>query len=382
MRATRLKTARRHDPRRRSILLAGLRLTLSRFPAILWTYALNLGLALLFSLRLHAQLSSILSHSLAAQRLTSAFDLGTLLEALARLSHNAPSSGSANFLGLPLYLLGYFILVPGTLAAYQAPAAPATLAALLADGLAFFWRFIRITLLTALVSAAVLVPLSRFYGGWATHISNHHVGLPAFLARLPVAILIVLAAALLRLFFDLVEVYTVQLGSHLRPNGKPDRRVRRTLLPAFRTLRRHFVHACGTFLALAALGLLAVLFTGRIALHMLAQPRVWPVFLLSQAGLLFMLFTRFWQRGAETILCLDFPLSYASYNPQGYLRDNPQPDPALSPTMPAPPPDPPTYRHPDAQPNPEPIAPSLPTPDPGIFHHDPAPLPPQEPKIE
>ena len=43
-------------------------------------------------------------------------------------------------------------------------------------------------------------------------------------------------------------------------------------------------------------------------MHSLAQPRVWPMFLLAQLGLFLMLLMRFWQRGAETVLALDNPI--------------------------------------------------------------------------
>jgi hypothetical protein len=67
-----------------------------------------------------------------------------------------------------------------------------------------------------------------------------------------------------------------------------------------------------------------------------------------------LLASRFWQRGAETILAEDFPI--------------PAPQPATPPS------DQPHFSS-DPQPDPEPAAPSLPEPDPGVFHHD---VPPAE----
>jgi hypothetical protein len=341
----------------RSLLLNGFSLLLAAPGALLWTYALNLSLALAFSLRVHAQLSAILSHSLAAERLTSAFDLGTLTAVVERLNTNVPSTGGTAFLGLPFYLLGYFILVPGTLVCFQS-SGPSSLQNLVSSGLAFFWRFVRITLLTLVASAILLGPLLFLQARWFSHVDDTLNGRAALLNELPGIILIALVAALIRLYFDLVEVYTVQLGARFLSNGRPDRRIRRTLLPALRTLRANIFRAYGSFLALTLLGVAAVVFTGRIAAHMLAQPRVWPMFLLAQAGLFVMLATRFWQRGAETMLASDFPIPHLT----------PTAFPEQPPAMPPPPP----LRLPgDAQPDPEPAVPSLPEPDPGVFHHDP-----------
>ena len=396
---------------RRSILIHGLGLTLRRLPAFLWTYVFNLGLALLFSIGLHNSLSILLNHSLATQRLVGGFDLGTLAESALRLSEGPTGTASlqASHASVPAYLLIYFLLVPGTLFCYQT-ATPARLGTLLQQGLLHFWRFVRITLISLLVFTIVLGPLLALRRGFAAHVDRNVVGLSALLHNLVSYLLIFLVASLLRLYFDLVEVYTVQLGQHNRHNGKPDRRVRRTLRPALRTLRHNLARAWLTFLLLTLLGAAAVVLTARTAMHMLAQPRVWPMFLLAQAGLFAMLFTRFWQRGAETSLALQNPIldpnplpilpitsapisatdplhpkhpiwhpkpaSQPASHPGNHIDMIPpdpiypaplSPDAPLTPLVPAPTPAPAS----DPIPNPEPAPPSLDEPDPGVFHHEP-----------
>jgi hypothetical protein len=380
-----------------------------RLPAFLWTYAFNLTLALALCLPLKVQLSNLLDRSFAAQRLSSGFDLGTLSDAALRLHQGAPGQASsiASHASLPLYLLVYFLLVPGTLYCYLTRT-HARLSTLIRQGLLHFWRFVRITLLTLLAAFFLLGPLLVLERHWAIFIDDRFVGRTAFLLTLAGLLLVLLAASLLRVYFDLVEAYVVQLGTHPRPNGKPDRRVRRTLGPAFRLLRDHLARVWLVFLLLAALGSLAAFFTGRTAMHMLAQPRVWPMFLVAQLGLFLLLFTRFWQRGAEASLVLQHPIlpdesTPVTYDkrpttpvsppsvptedphPQDYPRHvemiyNPDPltplypaplsadDPIAPLTSPAP--HPPTAA-PDPIPNPEPATPSLDEPDPGVFHHDP-----------
>ena len=350
---------------RRSILLHGLRLVVTIPGALLWTYALNLGLALVFSLRLHAQLSSILDRSLAAERLNSAFDLGTLEAALHRISYHAPQTGNSDYAGVPLYLIGYFLLVPGTLFCFQADA-PSRLPILISSGISFFWRFIRITLLTGLVSILILGPMLAFQNHWSQYVDDRMVGSEALWREVPGLIAIALVAALLRLYFDLVEVYAVQLGEQVRPNGRSDRRIRRVLLPALRTLKANFARAYGSFLVLTLLGFAAVAAAAWSGAQMLAQPRAWPIFLLAQAGLFAMMATRFWQRGAETILALDNPLPQA-VPPPGF--DDPIDDRIIRYTPESEPPRP--HPVPDPLPDPEPAVPSLPEPDPGVYHHEP-----------
>ena len=357
---------------RRNIFTHGLSLTLRRLPALLWTYAFNLGLALLFSIGLNLQLTTLLNHSLAAQRLSSGFDLGPIGEIFLHL-HEGPMGDAGVALGhasVFLYLLVYFLLVPGTLFCYQTNA-PARLGTLLQQGLALFWRFVRITLIALLFSVIVLGPLFYLQGKWADYVDDHSVGRAAFFQTLSGNIVIFLVASVLRLYFDLVEVYTVQLGLQLRPNGKPDRRVHRALAPAWRTLRTHFSQAWPIFLFLTILGFAAVVLTARTSMHMLAQPRVWPTFLLAQLGLFLMLLTRFWQRGAETSLALQHPIAAPSVPPIVPIAGVGDPTRRIQLT--------PEHTSPatlEPIADPEPASPSLDEPDPGVFHHDPV-KPPQ-----
>lgn len=396
--------------RTRSILVHGLSIVLRRLPAFLWTYLFNLGLSLAFCFPLYKQFSQLLDHSLAAQRISSGFDLSTVLSSIMQLQHGSPgqdltitSSGS-----LPTYLLLYLLLVPGALFCYITRA-HSTLSNLLRQGLQHFWRFVRILILTLVAAFFILGPLALLERRWIRFVDEHFVGRPALLLILAGAGVVLLMASLLRLYFDLVEVYTVQLGTHTRSSGRPDRRVRRTLGPAFRLLRTHLVRAWVVFVLLAILGSSAAFFATQTAMHMLAQPRVWPMFLIAQAGLFVMLFMRFWQRGAEASLVLQHPITpeestatvpRANFShmhptapppvPEAVSPEHPyhvemiyNPDP-LTPLYPAPfSPDAPliepTASIPaiplDPIPNPEPAPPSLDQPDPGIFHRD-SPVPP------
>jgi len=296
----------------RNILTGGLKLTLRNWPALVWTYVFNLGLAWLFTLPLHKQINAITAHSLASQRLTGAFDLGTMTEVILKLAKGPGPATQGSYFSTPIYLVLYFLLVPGTLFCYQT-GTPARLFTLLKSGFDHFWRFIRITLISLVVSAPVLGGLHALQNLWSDHVDQHIVGRRAFLLEFGGLVVIGLIAAMLRLYFDLVQVYTVHLGQQSYPveagrKKRPERQIRRTFKPAWRTYRRNFLRTYATFVFLTLLGLAAVVLTARMAMHSLAQPRVWPMFLLAQLGLFLMLLTRFWQRGAETVLVLDNPI--------------------------------------------------------------------------
>jgi hypothetical protein len=103
---------------------------------------------------------------------------------------------------------------------------------------------------------------------------------------------------LLRLWFDLVEVYIV----HNVMDGES--RVRQALLPAYRLLFRYFFRAVGCFL-LAGFGGVTAL-AGCLLLWKTLVPahQVWLACLLSQIGLFVLLASRFWQRGIEVALVM------------------------------------------------------------------------------
>ena len=355
----------RPDTQNRSPLFNGLGLTLRRFPALLWAFAFNFIYSAVTTARVAGTIGVVTNSSLASRSLHHGFDLGTVAGLGLKLSEGTGLSPSFSTSVL-LYLATYFLLVPGTLLCYQT-GAPARLSTLLSAGLLHFWRFVRILILSLLVFALILGPLVAIWSKITDKIDASIVGRPSFLLDISGFLLIALIAAILRLYFDLVEVYTVQLGLNLRPNGKPDRRVRKTLGPAFRALRYNFGQAYLPFLLLALLGFVAVALTARISMHSLAQPRVWPMFLLAQTGLFLLLFTRFWQRGAETTLAINRPILEKPIVRTTFVPRDPIPPPThFESTYPV---------LVDPIPAPEPATPSLLQPDPGIYHHD-VPTPP------
>jgi hypothetical protein len=295
--------------KQRSLLAGGLSLTLRNWPALVWTYIFNLVLSIVFSLPLYGQINAITGHSFGSQRLTGAFDLGVLGGLATKLGEGPGSSASTSYFSTYIYLAIYFLLVPGTLFCYQT-GAPAKLSTMLQTGIAYFWRFVRITLISLVAFGIVLGILFAIQGRWASYLDEHTVGRAGFIQQMLGIVLIGFVAAALRVYFDLVEVYTVQLGL-LTPlddtpaQAKLHRQIRKVLRPAWQTFRRNFFRVYETFVLLFLLGVSAVIITARIAMHSLAQPRVWPLFLLAQIGLFLMLLTRFWQRGAETVLALD-----------------------------------------------------------------------------
>jgi hypothetical protein len=108
---------------------------------------------------------------------------------------------------------------------------------------------------------------------------------------------VLLAGLLVRLWWDLVEVYIV------RNAMDGELQVRQALLPAFRLLVRNFFRATGCFLLVGAAGVCA--FAVCLSLwKALPAHQVWIACLLAQLGLFLLLASRFWQRGIEAALVM------------------------------------------------------------------------------
>lgn len=297
---------------KRNLLTGGLRLTLLSWPAVVFTYLVNLVLALFFTLPLHFQIQAITGNSLASQRLISGFDLGTLAAVTSKLGEGPGPATAGSYFSIPVYLLLYFLIVPGVLVCYQTGASAAPFS-LFQSGFAYWWRFVRITLLTLVIAGPIVAGVMQLQNLWSDHLDKATPTRATFLLGLAGTAAVFLVAALLRVYFDLVEVYTVQLGLRAAApsgDGKPgrERQIRRALKPAWNALRHNFFRTYLSFLLLTALGFAACALAVRGALHSLAQPRALPIFLLLQLGLLLMLLTRFWQRGVETMLALRHPV--------------------------------------------------------------------------
>jgi len=139
------------------------------------------------------------------------------------------------------------------------------------------------------------------------------VGRKSFVLELIGVVIIALIASALRLYFDLVEVYTVQLGLQTWPEGaqkiqSAQRQIRRTFMPALRGVR-HQLHPLLYHLRFPWRSGDRHRRFHRAHSHALAGQAPCVAAVPARANRPFlMLFTRFWQRGAETILALDNPL--------------------------------------------------------------------------
>ena len=281
-----------------NLLVQGFQLGLRNWPCVVWAYAVNLFFSLLAAVPFATGLSSYLDHSLAAQKIAGTLDLATLGE----LSIHLRGTGffpmamhTAGWLNL-LQLLVLFIFFAGSVFVFVS-AEPPRLSVLLRGGVAYFWRFVRAAILAGCVAAIVLGIVLGVRAVLLDRLGAVYVERQMFSYAAISGAVVVLVALLLRLWWDLVEVYLV------RNAMDGERRVRQALLPAVRLLSRYFFRTVGSFFLTGMAGLIALalcLYLWR----MLPAHQVWMAALLAQLGLFLLLASRFWQRGLEAALVM------------------------------------------------------------------------------
>jgi hypothetical protein len=282
-----------------NLLAQGFRLALRNWPFVIWVYAVNLGFGLLAGIPFATGLTSYLDHSLAAQRIAGTIDvtyLGELLIHLQRTSAISTAVHTAVWLNL-LQLLVLFFLFAGATFVYVS-AEPARLSVLLRGGVAYFLRFLRAAILAGGTAAVILGILLVARVLLLDRLSAVYVERKMFLYSSISGAVVLLAAMVVRLWWDLVEVYVV------RNAMDGERRVRQALRPALRLLGKYFFRIVGSFFLSGVAGLGALALCLLLWKQFVPAHQVWLACLLAQLGLFLLLASRFWQRGIEATLVL------------------------------------------------------------------------------
>ena len=226
-----------------NLLAQGFQLVLRNWPCVVWAYAVNLVFALVAAVPFATGLASYLDHTLAAQRIAGTLNLSSLVELGVHLrdtSFTPMALHTASWLNL-LQLLVLFFLFAGSVFVFVA-AEPPQLSVLLRGGVAYFWRFVRAALLAGGSAAIVLCVLLALRAGLLARADAVYVERQMFYFSLISGAVVLLVALLLRLWWDLVEIYIV------RNAMDGERRVHVALLPALRLLFRYFFRTFGSFL--------------------------------------------------------------------------------------------------------------------------------------
>lgn len=285
--------------KRPRLLIGGLQLASRKWPCVVWIYLVNLTFALLAGIPFTTGLSRYLDHSLAAQQISGGLDAAYLRELAVLLGRDYSDRIAINSaFGLTLVEFAVLLLLSAGTVYIYVTNRPAKLSVLLRGGSEYFWRFLGIFLSAAIFAGALLAAVLAGREAVLLHVAHLPTGRAVFFSTAAIGLVLLLVALLLRLGFDLVEVYAVCNGT-LGDHGLTG-----MFMSAIRLLGRKFFRAFGSFLLAAVLGigaLLACLFAWK---DFVSANQVWAAFLISQLGLFLLLASRLWQRGIEITLVL------------------------------------------------------------------------------
>ena len=256
-----------------------------------WIFVVNFVLAFFSIHGVVPRTDAILDHSLAAQRLVNGFDLGALLELQVRPGIS-PLDVSPTAMAYSLVFFVFMLFMTGGfLEVYSRDTRLTTPEYFEACG-AFFWRFFRLMIFLLLC----LIPIGIFHHilqAFANHIGDNAVSaMTGVWCEIVAGIIIFVLLLILRLWFDMAEIYCV---------AQNDRRVRRGLRMAWRVTFGNFGSLFGLFVGIGIIACIGFGFGLWLWMYVLPPTAIKTAFVLGQLMILWWLSTRLWQRSAETI---------------------------------------------------------------------------------
>jgi hypothetical protein len=282
---------------RRSLLLGGFRLLLANARLLLWAWLASLLCGLLATLPFAGYVGGYLDHSLAAQEIAGRVDLAYVAELVQHAGRHGAINAGPPLLSVVLFTLLNFILAAGALFVFQAGARP-RLSVVADAGIRYFLRFVRLTLVSAVVIGLILWPLTTLRDAWLAHANKTYVGSAIFLRSSLSLAAIFIIMLLLRFYFDLAEAVVVQLGI------ASDRRVRRSFPLTFRVLRGNFSRSFLSYFLIGSLGFALFALCVWVWVAAISPYSTAIAFLLGQLGIASLLAARLWQRASLASLVL------------------------------------------------------------------------------
>lgn len=255
---------------------------------IVWFYLLNLVFAGLGASAFSKSAHGILDHSLYADRLLHGFDIAVLIEMIARPEFGPFKSSSVPGVTFALlFFLASLLFMPGVLLGFSSDHRIPREEFFRACG-RNVWRFVRLAVIFVLLAGIVMGILFAVEGALANAVdaSSNDDRLPLLIEGGNLGFSFLLLTSI-RIWFDLAQTDVVLRDQHA---------IRKSIRWAFRITRGSFFRLLGTYL-LAALVATFILLAGIFLWHaMVPSASVLGAFLVSQATLVLLLGSRFWQR--------------------------------------------------------------------------------------
>ena len=307
----------------KGVVAAGFSLLWRRQGVLWWVFVVNLVCGALGALPALLRLSHALNHSLAAEKLSNGFDMAMFGELVRLPDVSIWRYTTSSWIFAFLFLLFMLYVTGGILESYRQDRKLNTGEFFAASG-AFFWRFVRLLLLS-IIPFVVVTMIYHGLDKLADHIGDRAIAdqVGIFLGWASMLVFLLLALAV-RLWFDIAQVRAVALNE--RGMWRNLWKSWRVTIHGFGRLYRMYICIGFVFWVVLVIGLV-------IWAHL--PPTATPLsFLLLELMMLAQLATRLWQlasattwynRDAEVIPAAP----YAMPAPQEVVEPAPSAEPAL-----------------------------------------------------
>jgi hypothetical protein len=256
-----------------------------------WIFAVCLIFGLFSTHEMTERASSLLDHSVAAQRLVNGFDASAFIM-LQQVPDSPLEIQGHNIVHFSLLFLVLMLFVTGgILAAYVLDEKPTTTAFFEASG-HYFWRFFRLLIYLTIVLLPI-AGLAAATSAMYTHIEDQSISpYPGDHFVEATAVVILLLLIIVRLWFDMAQIIAV---------AEDEKKMHRVLRRAFGLLRRNFFSLLWLYLRVSIIAWALFAFGLYFWMFRLSPQSNVAAFLLSQLMILVWLGARLWQRASESL---------------------------------------------------------------------------------
>jgi hypothetical protein len=311
----------------RGVVAAGYSLLWRRQGVLWWVFVVNLACGGLGTLPALLRLSHALNHTLAAEKLSRGFDLGMLIELMRLPDVSITHYTTSSYIFAFVFFLFMLFVSGGILESYRQDRRLSTGDFFAASG-AFFWRFVRLLLLSIIPFVAVGMiyqALSKMADRIGDRAVADQVGVFLSFAAM---IVFLLLALWVRLWFDIAKVRTV---------AQNERRMWRNVWRAWRITWHDLRHLYRIYICISLVAWVTLVVGLVIWAHL--PPTATPLtFVLLQLIILAQMATRLWQLASATTwyqrhaeMVPSDTVDYTTPTPQEVVESAPAPEPVLSP---------------------------------------------------
>jgi hypothetical protein len=292
-----MQTLLTEDTQKRGLLSSAASMVGQNKRYIFWFWLLNLLLGLFGTVAFFSQAGTILDHSLLSDRLVRGFDLGVLIETLARPEFGPTSAPTwAGMCFVVIFFLATALFLPGVLQGYASTYRLPREDFFRACG-RNLWRFIRLMIVAGIVMGIATGVLLGLQGLLVKKAGESTYELLPFAVQMTCLGIIFLVMTTLRIWFDLAEADVVL---------NDQRAVRKSIAAGFRHTFRSLGRLLLDYVVITVVA--AIILVGGLWAWMKYVPpdNLLRAFLVGQLTLLLLLIPRFWQRGVAVSYCLQY----------------------------------------------------------------------------